>query len=76
MTNPDHDSIKAGVTDAWDFWLSQHDVSVPATIQAAVKEVVADWLYEHGEAVFREAIKDAVAEAVQDLPNPNAPESE
>lgn len=41
------EAISLGVRDAWDFWLSQHDISVPECIEAAVREAVSDWLDSH-----------------------------
>jgi len=56
----EHDATKAGVSDAWDFWLSQHDVSVPETIEAAVKDAVTKWLNIHGEDLFASAIAEVL----------------
>jgi hypothetical protein len=68
MTSPDHDSVKAGVTDAWDFWLSQHDYSVPDTIKAAIKDVFADWLDRRGEAIIRETVAAETRNYLRDNP--------
>ena len=37
----------SGVANAMDFWLSQHDVSVPETIAAAVEDAMRGWLDDH-----------------------------
>ena len=46
------DSTRKGVSDAWDFWLSQHDVSVPETIFAAVEKAVRGWLDDNTDALI------------------------
>jgi hypothetical protein len=61
MTNDRHDAITKGVTDAWDFWLSQHDVTVPDTIEAAVSTATRAWLDGHTPELI-EAIAKAVAD--------------
>jgi hypothetical protein len=53
--------ISEGVRDAWDFWLSQHDVSVPEIIHGAVESAVALWLNWNTEQVIA-----AIARAVAD----------
>lgn len=39
--------ITKGVADSWDFWLSQHDYSVPDRIEDAVKSAFSRWLDDH-----------------------------
>lgn len=46
------DSIKAGVADAWDFWMSQHDVSMGDLIGDAVRDAVGRWLDAHSEELI------------------------
>lgn len=48
------DDIRGDVRDAWDFWLSQHDISVPEPIHDAVREAVTAWLDEHGPDLLGE----------------------
>ena len=70
MTTDQHDSVKAGVTESWDFWLSQHDVSVPETIQDAVKEAFTGWLDAHSEAITQSVVathSTSIVEAVDVL---------
>ncbi|MBB6343780.1 bifunctional pyridoxal-dependent enzyme with beta-cystathionase and maltose regulon repressor activities [Nonomuraea muscovyensis] len=55
-----HDATAKGVRDAWDFWLSQHDVSVPETIEAAVQQSVTSWLNSNTDDLIA-AIAAAVA---------------
>jgi hypothetical protein len=57
-----HQAAAKGVEQAWDWWLSQHDVSVPKTIQDAVEEAFGRWLDRHGERLIREAIEKVVRE--------------
>lgn len=45
-------AARQGVSDAWDFWLSQHPISVPELIKDAVKEAVTEWLDRHGRDLF------------------------
>jgi hypothetical protein len=44
--------VMEGVKDAWDFWLSQHDVSVPDLIHDAVSKVFTSWLDDHEEQIL------------------------
>lgn len=52
MTNTWHDAIVEAVTDAWDFWLSQHDITVPRCIGDAVHDVMKEWLAEHKDEII------------------------
>lgn len=72
MTTDRYKATTEGVRDAWDFWLSQHDVSVPETIAFAVKNAVNEWLNRHGDDLFREAIADALRRA--ELPSRAVPQ--
>jgi hypothetical protein len=56
-----HDSTKDGVSQAWSWWLAEHDVSVPETIEEAVKAAVTDWLNRNGEELFADAIAKVLA---------------
>lgn len=48
------DKVTAGVTEAWDFWLSQHPISVPELIEKAVRDATTAWLDQHGEDILTE----------------------
>ena len=48
------------MTDAWDFWLSQHDVTVPDRIEAAVTTAVRGWLIDNAPQLIK-SIAEAVA---------------
>jgi dihydroneopterin aldolase len=55
------DAVTAGVRDAWDFWLSQHDVSVPDRIEDAVRSAVEQWMNDNADRLI-ERIAERVAE--------------
>lgn len=63
MTSPKDRVTSEAVREAWDFWLSQHDVSVPEVIKDAVKDSWDFWLSQHDYSVPA-TIKEAVNEAV------------
>jgi hypothetical protein len=58
----EYQATERGVRDAWDFWLSQHDVSVPATIEVVVKDAVDAWLDRYGEDLFTAAVEKVAKE--------------
>jgi hypothetical protein len=60
MTEKNIKAVTQGVTDAWDFWLSQHDVSVPDRIEAAVGDAFKAWLDQHTAELIA-AIAEAAA---------------
>ncbi len=45
--------VSDGARDAWDFWLSQHDYSVPETIEQAIRDTFAAWLNEHSDEIVQ-----------------------
>ncbi|RST13466.1 hypothetical protein [Streptomyces sp. WAC05950] len=55
------DAVTKGVTDAFDFWLSQHDISTPEVIQAGVERALDGWLVSHSDDLIT-----AIAKAVAD----------
>lgn len=57
--SPEREATRKGVSDAWDFWLSQHDISTPELIEAAVKEATSAWLTANTDRLIT-----AVAEAI------------
>jgi hypothetical protein len=67
-------ATQAGVQDAWDFWLSQHPVSVSEMIEDAVRAAVTAWLDEHSDAILAmfqrraETAADEVSPAAAVLP--------
>ena len=60
-TSDKENATKKGVESAWDFWLGQHDYSVPATIEAAIVKAFSEWLEDHTEDLI-EAIATKVAD--------------
>jgi hypothetical protein len=62
-------SAAQGVADAWDFYLSQHDVSVPDMIERAVEKAWTEWLEAHSDDIIA-----AIAEkAAGCIPEEEAP---
>lgn len=53
-------AIREGVTESFDFWLSQHDVSTPECIIEGVEKAFRTWL-ENNEDRLIEAIAAACA---------------
>jgi hypothetical protein len=49
-----------GVESAFDFWLSQHDISVPEMFETAIKQAVTNWLDDNEDRII-EAIATAIA---------------
>jgi hypothetical protein len=50
-----------GVRDSWDFWLSQHPVTLSDIVEDAIKTAVSKWLNCHEEQLIA-----AIARAVAD----------
>jgi len=48
---------REGVEEAWVYWLSQHPISVPETIEAAVKTAVNQWLVVNGGETMEKAFQ-------------------
>jgi len=69
---------KKGVESAWDFWLRQHDVSVPDIIETAIKETFDTWLAVHTDDIMDRVHAAVPADGVvavvppQDAPPPPA----
>lgn len=67
-TTPNFDNqqeaIKAGVADALDFWLSNHDVTFLGVLHEAAKDAFSEWLEAHTDDVAR-----AIANR-KECPNP------
>lgn len=43
------EDVKRGVGEAFAEWLADHPVSLPATIEAAAKDAITEWLNSHEE---------------------------
>lgn len=54
----DNKDVKAGVTDAMDFWLSQHPISLGEIFHEAVREAALRWFEIHDDELL-EIVKDA-----------------
>ena len=52
MSSSKADAATAGVESAWDFWLSQHEVTVSDCIMEAVETAVGNWLDEHTDELI------------------------
>lgn len=61
MTDLDKlDKVTRGVTEAWDFWLSQHEVTAPGAVENGVEAAFAEWLTNNTDTLIS-AIADRVA---------------
>ncbi|OZE03182.1 hypothetical protein CH249_15435 [Rhodococcus sp. 05-2255-3B1] len=64
MTDLDKlDKVTRGVTEAWDFWLSQHEVTAPAAVESGVEAAFGEWLTKN-TATLIAAIAERVAQNV------------
>jgi hypothetical protein len=57
-------ATEGGVRNAWDWWLSQHDSSLPETIEGAVRAGWDEWLATHTAEIVA-AIAAAAAKRPQ-----------
>lgn len=60
-------STAKGVADAWDFWLSQHDVTVPDCIIEAVKAAFTAWLDRNRDEVVAAIAGRVASDHAHDL---------
>ena len=58
-----HKAIQDGVAEAFDYWLSQHDVSTPECIMIAIEKAFYDWLCRNSDDLI-EKLAMKVAERV------------
>lgn len=56
---PKHEDVHAAVRESWDYWLADHDVSVPNTIEEAVEKAFNNWLNRHGSDLIETAVEKA-----------------
>jgi hypothetical protein len=61
----DQKSVEKAITDAWDFYLSQHPISVHDTIGNAVYEAFKDWLDENKAFVLSILTERTIEEKVR-----------
>ena len=68
----DDKTISKAITDAFDFWLSQHDISFPEILGRAIEDSFRVWLMNNGgeEDIFpfvmERAIRDAASNWLRD----------
>ncbi|MEU9516612.1 hypothetical protein [Micromonospora sp. NPDC048169] len=60
------DNIRDGAAEAFAFWLSQHQVTVPQVIEDAAERAITSWLNAH---------TDELAEAIAAKLRPIDPEA-
>lgn len=75
MINTRTDATIKAVTDSWDFWLSQHPLTVPHCIESAVRDAMKAWLDEHKDEIIA-AIATKAAAAIQQKQTPTTTEEE
>jgi hypothetical protein len=47
-------AIVSGVSDAFDFWLSQHPITVQGLVEEAIKEALRERLENHSSEIISE----------------------
>jgi hypothetical protein len=67
-----HAQASEAIRDSWDFWLSQHPVSLGDIITDAVKDATAKWLGSNTD----ELLNRIAAEVAKHIPPHSATERE
>ena len=68
----DDKTISKAITDAFDFWLEQHEISFPTILGRAIEDSFRVWLMNNGgkEDIFpfvmKRAIRDAASNWLRD----------
>ena len=65
-----HKAIQDGVAEAFDYWLSQHDVSTPECIMIAIERAFYDWLCRNSDVLIDKLamkVAERVAKSSQKL---------
>ena len=68
----DDKTISKAITDAFDFWLEQHEISFPTILGRAIEDSFRVWLMNNGgeEDIFpfvmERAIRDAASNWLRD----------
>lgn len=57
-----HRATTEGVRDAWDFWLTEHNISVLNGIDDVVRAAVKDWLDSHTDELITAIAKTIATE--------------
>jgi hypothetical protein len=64
ITDINDETISKAITDAFDFWLSQHPISFPEMIETAIEKSFSDWLMSND--VMERAIRAAATNWLRD----------
>jgi hypothetical protein len=60
--------ITKGVANAFEFWLSQHDISTPSAIESAISKSFENWLNQNSDEIIdRVASKVKVLEYMDEV---------
>lgn len=52
MSDAKAKAVELGVRDAFDFWLSQHEISFPALCEDAIQNTLSEWLDAHEDEII------------------------
>jgi hypothetical protein len=52
MAKDKFDAVSSGVGEAFDFWLSQHPISVPEMIETAIEKSITKWMDVHSDEII------------------------
>jgi hypothetical protein len=64
MTHPEQNATTDGVTQAWNQWLYNHDITVPGLVEVAVAAAFTRWLNANTDALIT-GIAEAVAKRTE-----------
>ena len=65
-----HKAIQDGVAEAFDYWLSHHDVSTPECSMIAIEKAFYDWLCRNSDDLIEKRamkVAERVAKSSQKL---------
>ncbi len=54
------DKIKEGVTEAFDFWLSQHPITMQDLVELSLTQAMKEWLDKNREEIIEKIASAAV----------------
>ena len=57
--NIKQDSVKAGICDAFDFWLTQHPISMGDMMMEALEKAFTKYLESHSDEIISAIAKQA-----------------
>lgn len=52
-----------GVTEAWDWWLHQHEVTAPGAVEKGVELAFGDWLTKNTDALIAAIARQVATES-------------